>query len=1263
MEKIVKGATKIKLAAPKSKYIEPILSATNGGDSGVAEVFRTLQIRLRDSTWTIVFKSLIVVHLMIREGQPEVTLRYIADAPKRMAISTFAEVQTQGLNIRRYYEYLMERVRAYRDTKTDFVKSGTGKMRRLTVDKGLLRQTEVVQDQIEALLRCDLLNSHDPDNEITLTAFRLLTMDLLELFRVMNEGTINVLEHYFEMSRPDAERALQIYKTFGRQTEQVVQYLSLARQYEMSTRLEVPKLKHAPTTLTASLEEYLNDPDFEMNRRQYLAQQEAKRTGKPMPSATTSKAFEKPPNMTAQNQARPQAQQQQQQPKGPAPDLIDFFDSIEQYQQPIVHPQQEIQTGMPQAQPYQHQQQQHMQMQMPQQTGFNPFLQQQQQQHPPTFQNQSLPQPTPLQTDLTGAGFGGYGPQPPQPPQHAFQFQSNLSPIPQNGVAGFQSQALPSPQPTSTNPFRQSMMPTGSSQTSSMNAGPTRQSTNPFAKHNTGAVTQNGPGFGTGFDQSFSPSPISPEQTFTPTSSFASQPAQLQPQRTGTNPFAKNRPATATAPLTANVTGSTNPFRQSAFFEMDEDGADVIPTLSIIPYDTNRDVVLRHADTIVYRDPQTNQLVPFHHDRAVERRPSDCPTCGRPLHSQGGPSTQDSTSSPREDQPSFITHDYFDMLARSLPGSNETSAPPSPRRYIAQPLRSRLSTSSSPAVSTPPPDIEFVASAPAPPSLAHGISETAFSPNYFERFFVEERELGRGGRGVVLLVKHVLDGVNLGYFACKRVPIGDDHGWLEKVLVEVQLLQGLSHQNLVSYRHVWLEDYQISTFGPSVPCAFILQQYCNGGDMHNYVLGSAQAITTTQELKERIRRRSKGESEIPRRPNEPKSLPFDEIYNFFRDITSGLRFLHHSGFIHRDLKPSNCLLHTAGGETRVLVSDFGEVQYEYATRKSTGATGTISYCAPEVLRRISPTGPFQNFTSKSDIFSLGMILHFLCFASLPYNYANVLHEEREDVDQLRAEIMAWEGFDDQRKARPELPAALYTFLKRLLSLDPEQRPSADDVLQVVQSGRLDDIPAARRRGSMEPEELTPGRRIQKLDTPQKGNSPQGRGLHDSLGSPKSPRGPRYRQNNNRSVSPERKLSKGGTSADTNTGTTTSPVLRPQLLLEPPAHAQGSEPEQRVGVMATLSSINRMLFGWVNLNQPITTPSTRLLMLGLKLLSTLQPCMSYGMNASLVYPLICLALLEFAVPHIRVWQATAMMMVHFGVLAVALRMDKLCQRRP
>jgi hypothetical protein len=55
-------------------------------------VFRVLQNRLRDSTWTIVFKSLIIVHFMIREGEPNVTLRYLASSPQRkLAINNFTE--------------------------------------------------------------------------------------------------------------------------------------------------------------------------------------------------------------------------------------------------------------------------------------------------------------------------------------------------------------------------------------------------------------------------------------------------------------------------------------------------------------------------------------------------------------------------------------------------------------------------------------------------------------------------------------------------------------------------------------------------------------------------------------------------------------------------------------------------------------------------------------------------------------------------------------------------------------------------------------------------------------------------------------------------------------------------------------------------------------------------------------------------------------------------------------------------------------------
>lgn len=717
---------------------------------------------------------------------------------------------------------------------------------------------------------------------------------------------------------------------------------------------------------------------------------------------------------------------------------------------------------------------------------------------------------------------------------------------------------------------------------------------------------------------------------------------------------------------------------------------------------------------MVYLDPQTQQLVPYNTSHDLDTRnhqPEVCEHCGRPWQNQTSSSGPETDPPQTDDQPNFITQDYFQRLARSLPGSNQPSAPPSPRRRIVQPVRSRLE--SSPLQSTPPPeDAEFLGSTPAPPGPTNGISETAFLPNYFEKFFTVESELGRGGRGVVLLVRHVLDGVPLGHFACKRVPIGDDHAWLEKVLIEVQLLQTLSHQNLVSYRHVWLEDYKINAFSPSVPCAFILQQYCNGGDLHNYVCGPAQTNMTTQQLKDRMRRRSRGEAELPRKANEPKKLPFDEIYSFFRDITAGLRFLHLNGFIHRDLKPSNCLLHRTGHEMRVLVSDFGEVQYEYVARKSTGATGTISYCAPEVLTRLTPAGPYQNFTFKSDIFSLGMILYFLCFANLPYSYANVLHEDREDVEKLRAEIVSWAGFDDQRKLRPELPSELYAFLKRLLSLNPDHRPSAEEVHHGISTGSLDQLPEIRRRNSTSPEELTPGRRIQKLDTPDRGNSPQrGLGLelkpkyHSLPSSPLHTHAPQTSQSRSPSrerLNPSNTLNQDYSdfeysdaesdsiaiddSHDRSEKLNNSIVLLPKTQgaipspltsrersssssASPPSfsspkqgssnhpdkrdvyHTETSTPPQPQLLLPPPSQSSSLIASLLP-NAQIRS----LLLLLLKLLSTLQPCTSRGLpfNAIIVYPLLILAVLEYGFAHSNEaglsWRNTTLLvLLHLTVL--------------
>jgi hypothetical protein len=71
-------------------------------------------------------------------------------------LTLHGKVQTQGRNIRHYTNYLGERARAFRDTKCDYVRSAERRLEKMSVDKGLLRETEAVQHQITSLLKCDV---------------------------------------------------------------------------------------------------------------------------------------------------------------------------------------------------------------------------------------------------------------------------------------------------------------------------------------------------------------------------------------------------------------------------------------------------------------------------------------------------------------------------------------------------------------------------------------------------------------------------------------------------------------------------------------------------------------------------------------------------------------------------------------------------------------------------------------------------------------------------------------------------------------------------------------------------------------------------------------------------------------------------------------------------------------------------------------------------------------------------------------------------
>ena len=333
------------------------------------------------------------------------------------------------------------------------------------------------------------------------------------------------------------------------------------------------------------------------------------------------------------------------------------------------------------------------------------------------------------------------------------------------------------------------------------------------------------------------------------------------------------------------------------------------------------------------------------------------------------------------------------------------------------------------------------------------IPRSAFNQGYYAHFFRESRKLGRGARGSVFLAQHILQNELLGEYAVKKVPVGDDAGWLARMLREVHVMESLRHPNTVIYKHTWLEVAQPTVFGPPVPCLFILMEYANGGNLEEFVEAEAIGVNDAQ-------RGSK-------RPHEPSLLPIDEVLAVFLGICRGIEHLHRFGIIHRDLKPSNILLHYRQHDrvTRpdILLSDFGECNEVAAEhgRDRTGATGTIEFCAPELFRCDEQGYYYAEHSTMTDAWSLGMILYFLLFGGrLPY-------ADIENVNVLRNDMLAMERVI-LPETRKDVPLEIVHLLQRLLSTRPEERPGATQAVRIVEVSLLRQAEERSRSPSRSP---------------------------------------------------------------------------------------------------------------------------------------------------------------------------------------------------
>ncbi|RCH93541.1 hypothetical protein CU098_007725 [Rhizopus stolonifer] len=149
-----------------------------------------------------------------------------------------------------------------------------------------------------------------------------------------------------------------------------------------------------------------------------------------------------------------------------------------------------------------------------------------------------------------------------------------------------------------------------------------------------------------------------------------------------------------------------------------------------------------------------------------------------------------------------------------------------------------------------------------------------------------------------------------------------------------------------------------------------------------------------------------------------KKMTEDEIRHIFYQIASAVKHLHTHRIVHRDIKDENVILDQKG---TIHLIDFGCAAYYKKDRKFDTFTGTLEYCAPEVLKGKLYEGPPQ------DIWASGVLLFTLIYRENPFNNIDGILEDEFKVPFILSE----ESLD---------------LVKKMLDRDIEKRIDIDQVL-------------------------------------------------------------------------------------------------------------------------------------------------------------------------------------------------------------------------
>jgi NIMA (never in mitosis gene a)-related kinase len=180
-------------------------------------------------------------------------------------------------------------------------------------------------------------------------------------------------------------------------------------------------------------------------------------------------------------------------------------------------------------------------------------------------------------------------------------------------------------------------------------------------------------------------------------------------------------------------------------------------------------------------------------------------------------------------------------------------------------------------------------------------------------------------------------------------------------------------------------------------------------------------------------------------------MPEETIYEFTLDILKGLARLHEEEIAHRDIKPTNLMIKN----NRIKIGDLGIAISLSSIKRSDHPlknAGTIQYQAPEVLGELpkddekystlepKPETDCPTRFLKSDIWSCGCVVYEMSTKQKAYNLKKY-PEVYETV--LKGKLPTVEG-----------NKALRTLVHKMLVKNPQERPSAQDLIEYINQYKI-----------------------------------------------------------------------------------------------------------------------------------------------------------------------------------------------------------------